>query len=137
MGENAGKDDNLQKDFYTGSRTGRREKVINSCARNSAPEQVLVGRAAGFPGATLADLYDPLAMPPALAADHPAARSGLPGLGQQTSRCQQQTTPLKVTNLPLPATNRLAAGSKPCRCPQWTTLLLAAEQSVASNRSLR
>ncbi len=27
---------------------------------------------AGFPGATLADLYDPLAMPPALAAAHAA-----------------------------------------------------------------
>ena len=36
-----------------------------------AAQRVLVARAA-FPGATLADLYDPLAMPPALAAAHAA-----------------------------------------------------------------
>ena len=36
-----------------------------------AAQRVLDARA-GFPGATLADLYDPLAMPPALVAAHAA-----------------------------------------------------------------
>jgi hypothetical protein len=38
-------------------------------AVEKAAQRVLDARA-GFPGATLADLYDPLAMPPALAAAH-------------------------------------------------------------------
>ncbi|MFN0069771.1 MAG: type IIL restriction-modification enzyme MmeI [Limisphaerales bacterium] len=39
---------------------------------------------AGFPGATLADLYDPLAMPPALAAVHAA-------LGRAVDKCYRDT----------------------------------------------
>ena len=37
-----------------------------------SPAQRVLEARAGFPGATLADLYDPLAMPPALAAAHAA-----------------------------------------------------------------
>jgi len=45
-----------------------------------AAQRVLVARAA-FPGATLADLYDPLAMPPALAAAHAALDRAVDNIG--------------------------------------------------------
>jgi len=45
-----------------------------------AAQRVLDARAA-FPGATLADLYDPLAMPPALAAAHAALDRAVDNIG--------------------------------------------------------
>ena len=45
--------------------------AVQRLAVEKAAQRVLDARS-GFPGATLADLYDPLAMPPALAAAHAA-----------------------------------------------------------------
>jgi hypothetical protein len=62
---------------------------------------------AGFPGATLADLYDPLAMPPALAAAH-AALAWVDEQGRTVTESQHEILRAAACEPATPALPRLA-----------------------------